>query len=97
MPKKSAAYGPFDTSKSQGLAERAAEAIAEGGQPLGGLVREHKAQVPGAAGAPAVHRGGGDLAPVEQQSRGPAGGEPERAGVDQQRPAAVRPDDGVAG
>jgi hypothetical protein len=84
MYQKAASYRPVGTSTSRRLAERAAEALAQVRQSLGGLVREHKPQVPGAAGAPAVHRGSGDLAPVEQQARGLAGGEPERPGVDQQ-------------
>jgi Transmembrane secretion effector len=84
MYQKAASFRPVGTSTSQRLAEPAAEPVAQVRQPPGGLVREHKAQVAGAAGPPAVHRGSGDLAPVEQQSRGLPGGEPERPGVDQQ-------------
>jgi MFS family permease len=84
MYQKAASSRPAGTSTSQRLTERAAEPVAQVRQPPGGLVREHKPQVPGAAGAPAVHRGSGDLAPVEQPSRSLPGGEPERPGVDQQ-------------
>jgi Major Facilitator Superfamily len=67
MDEEAGSDRPVGTSTSRRLAECAAEPVAQVGQALGGLVGEHQPEVPGAAGAPAVHRGGGDLAPVEQQ------------------------------
>ena len=47
-------------------AQRDVEAGTQVAEPFGGFVGEDQAQVPAAAGAPAIHRGGGDLGPGEQ-------------------------------
>jgi len=73
------------------------EAGAQVGLSFGGFVGEDQAQVPAAAGPPAIHRGGGDLGASEQ----PPGCLPRiqahAAGVDEQRPAAVRADARIPG
>jgi hypothetical protein len=66
------------------------EAGAQVGEPSGGFVGEDQAQVPAAAGPPAIHRGGGDLGAGEQPPGCFPGREAHAAGVDEQRPAAVR-------
>ena len=86
------------TTALRGLsAQCGVEAGAQVGEPFGGFVGEDQAQVPAAAGPPAIHRGGGDLGAGEQ----PAGCFPRSqahaAGVDEQRPAAVRADARIPG
>jgi hypothetical protein len=73
------------------------EARAQVGEPFGGFVGEDQVQVPAAAGPPAVHRGGGDLGASEQPPGCFPGSEAQAAGVDEQRPAAVRPDARIPG
>src|SRR5215475_13576349 len=73
------------------------EAGAAVGEPFGGFVGEDQAQVPAAAGSPAIHRGGGDLSASEQPPGYFSGSKTHAVGVDKQRPAAVRADARIPG
>ncbi|ONK14061.1 hypothetical protein STBA_48400 [Streptomyces sp. MP131-18] len=78
-------------------AERGPEAVAQIPEALHGLVREHRAEMAGAARTPAGHGRRGDAAvPEEQVGRG-FRGEPHGARVHEQGPAAVWPDAGIVG
>src|SRR6185312_13660055 len=89
-------YG--DGSGAAGLsAQCGVEAGAQVGEPLGGFVGEYQAQVPAAAGSPAIHRGGGDLGAGEQPPGCFPRSQAHAAGVDEQRPTAVRADARILG